>query len=142
MTACRMAAGLQPYLDGALTGEARLTLERHLAGCEGCRRLLEELRQVDDRLRAEPRLAPPEGLAAAIARQAAARQQAMRLVPRRLELVTMGALALAAAGAAVTPYLPPAGLPTATPLLQGALPLAIWGGLAALAAAYFGHTAG
>lgn len=50
---------LSAALDGMLTPEEQAELDAHLAGCESCRRELEELRQVRSLLRAVPEPALP-----------------------------------------------------------------------------------
>lgn len=50
---------LSTALDGMLTPEEQAALDAHLAGCESCRRELEELRQVRSLLRAVPEPALP-----------------------------------------------------------------------------------
>jgi anti-sigma factor RsiW len=45
--------GLSPYLDGELPREDAAAITVHLAQCEGCRCLLEELRLVGTALRAQ-----------------------------------------------------------------------------------------
>jgi anti-sigma factor RsiW len=50
---------LSAALDGMLTPEEQAALDAHLAGCESCRRELEELRQVRSLLRAVPEPALP-----------------------------------------------------------------------------------
>ena len=46
--------GLSPYLDGELPRDDAAAIAAHLAQCEGCRLLLEELRLVGAALRAPP----------------------------------------------------------------------------------------
>lgn len=46
--------GLSPYLDSELPREDAATLAAHLAQCERCRLVLEELRLVGTALRAQP----------------------------------------------------------------------------------------
>ena len=46
------------YLDGELAAGPRARMERHVAECAPCRRLIRGLRQVTDALR---RLPPPDG---------------------------------------------------------------------------------
>ena len=50
---------LSAALDGMLTPDEQAALDAHLAGCESCRRELEELRQVRSLLRATPEPALP-----------------------------------------------------------------------------------
>ncbi len=45
---------LGAYLDGELNAERRAWVESHLAGCEGCRRELENLRSLSEWLHASP----------------------------------------------------------------------------------------
>jgi anti-sigma factor RsiW len=60
---------LSAFVDGALTGEERQSLDAHLAGCPDCRRCVEELRLLKRRLAAAPRRAmPPDLIAATLAR--------------------------------------------------------------------------
>lgn len=140
MTDCRVARRLQPYLDGALGDRARLALEAHVARCAACRQALIQLRRLDAGLREEPALLPPEGLAAAIACRAAARQHAAHRLPGRLEALTVGGLAVAAAATVVSAYLPHAGQVFAGP--ESSLPLAAGVALAALGWGYLGHAPG
>jgi len=44
--ACReMVELMSDYLEGALIGEELARFDRHLAGCDGCERALDQLRQ-------------------------------------------------------------------------------------------------
>jgi len=44
--ACReMVELMSDYLEGALVGDELARFERHLAGCDGCERALDQLRQ-------------------------------------------------------------------------------------------------
>jgi len=44
--ACReMVELMSDYLEGALAGDALGRFERHLAGCDGCERALDQLRE-------------------------------------------------------------------------------------------------
>jgi hypothetical protein len=50
------------YFDGEATPEERETVERHLAGCEDCRRMLAEYRTIGADIRDLPVPLPPVGL--------------------------------------------------------------------------------
>ena len=50
------------YYDGEATPEERAKVERHLAGCEDCRRVLAEYRAISGDLRDMAVPAPPVGL--------------------------------------------------------------------------------
>ena len=54
---------LSAALDGMLTPDEQTALDAHLAGCESCRRELDELRQVRSLLRAVPEPALPRSFA-------------------------------------------------------------------------------
>jgi anti-sigma factor RsiW len=53
---------LSEYIDDELTPDERTALEGHLAGCDACARLLDELRLVVDRAAAAPALPPASDL--------------------------------------------------------------------------------
>ena len=53
---------LSEYLDGELTPDERSSVEAHLAGCDGCRTTLEELRGVVEEAAALTDSAPPHDL--------------------------------------------------------------------------------
>src|SRR5262245_59108609 len=69
---------LSEYLDDELSDTERLDLDRHLIGCEICRRTLAELRAVTDVARTAEDARPSRnlwpGIATAIARQSAPRR--------------------------------------------------------------------
>lgn len=52
---------LSDYLDGEVPDRVRRDLESHLKGCQTCRRILRELRKVDEITRSEASEDPPEG---------------------------------------------------------------------------------
>lgn len=66
----KLEADLSAYLDGELGDERAREVEQQLAGSPEARRLLDELRDVTDRLAALPRRAAPDELTAAMARHA------------------------------------------------------------------------
>jgi hypothetical protein len=76
-------------------------VEGHVAGCAECREELEALRELDATLAGEGQVDPPKGMAAEVARRAAARAMVRRrvMVPRWLEALTLAGTS--AAGAAV-----------------------------------------
>lgn len=88
---------MQARLDGTLSPGTAEEMEAHLAGCAACRAEAADLRAIDAELAAEETVDPPEGMAAAIARRAAARARVRRqvLIPGWLEGLTL-------AGAGVT----------------------------------------
>lgn len=47
MTCSRMEHDVMRYLDGEMNDAERAAFEEHLAGCDDCRRALEELREVN-----------------------------------------------------------------------------------------------
>jgi hypothetical protein len=57
---------ISAYIDGDLEADDRQLLLAHLAGCDDCRRTLEAYRQIGNRLRALPPVAPPANLREAI----------------------------------------------------------------------------
>ncbi len=59
------------HLDGCLDADRTRELNDHLAGCESCRRELEELRQTLALLRALPPVAPPSDLLPSVRRHLA-----------------------------------------------------------------------
>ena len=63
MRACHLQASgsIELFFYGELTGEARESVERHLAGCAECRRALEELAVIRAALDARPVVEAPAG---------------------------------------------------------------------------------
>jgi hypothetical protein len=57
---------LQDYLDGYLLPSQRDVLEEHVRSCESCRRLLGDLRRLDDELEGLPDVEAPEDLSGRI----------------------------------------------------------------------------
>lgn len=53
---------LGDYVDGTLGDSECRLLETHLAGCEPCRTMAEDLRRVKEAARALPRLTPPDNV--------------------------------------------------------------------------------
>jgi len=53
---------LSMHVDGALKGEDRLRVERHIGGCEECRQVVEEMRRLGEVLHSLPREGAPKGL--------------------------------------------------------------------------------
>lgn len=87
---------LSPYLDGALSGEERERVARHLETCASCRDHLASLRALAAALAAEAPPPVPEGLAARVsAAVAGAKVVPMR---RRLAVPVTIAATVAAAG--------------------------------------------
>lgn len=70
----RWTERLSDYLDGELPATEAEAMERHLAGCEGCARTLQELRSVVARARGLEPSAPPRDLWPGIAARIAADQ--------------------------------------------------------------------
>ena len=101
---CRRAGErMQALLDGLLRAAEVEEMNAHLAECPPCRGQLDDLRVVDAALSAEATVDPPEGMAAAIVRRAAARARMRRqvLIPGWLEGLTLAGVAVGAAVAAV-----------------------------------------
>ena len=99
---CEQATGtLWGLVDGGLSARVARKVEEHVAGCAGCWEELEALRELDAALAGEARVDPPRGMAAEVARRAAARAMVRRrvMVPRWLEALTLAGAS--AAGAAV-----------------------------------------
>lgn len=94
---------LSAYLDGALSEAERLEVEAHLAGCEECRRILDDLRTLSADLRAERVPEVPLDLERRIRRALDAERGRGTVVPfsRRWRIpatiaATLGAIALVA----------------------------------------------
>ena len=66
---------LSSYLDGELSRERRLRVERHLQGCEECRHRLEGLHRVVQRLEGLGRISPIPYLEQQVLQSAASREQ-------------------------------------------------------------------
>ena len=66
---------LSSYLDGELSRERRLRVERHLQGCEECRHRLEGLHRVVQRLEGLGRISPIPYLEQQVLQSAATREQ-------------------------------------------------------------------
>jgi len=84
---------LGDYVDGTLGDSERRLLETHLAACETCRTMAEDLRRVKDAARALPRLTPPESAWRRIA--VSLRAQESKSFPSRLRVFS-SPLAMAA----------------------------------------------
>lgn len=84
---------LSDYLDGELEGEARSEVERHLAGCAPCRRVLDQLQALVEAARALPDHEPERdawpAIEAALARHPARRPWALVLAFAAGVLVTL-----------------------------------------------------
>lgn len=104
MTCRAVRRSLQPFLDGMLPQSRARALEAHLVACGACGEEFDALRRVSAALSAEPLTDPPHGMAAEIARRAAAQYVTRRrlLIPAWLEALTLGSIVLALAAAAVT----------------------------------------
>ena len=99
---CEQAKGkLWGLVDGGLSARVEREVAGHVVGCAGCREELVALRELDAALAGEGRVEPPMGMAAEVARRAAARAMVRRrvMVPRWLEALTLAGVS--AAGAAV-----------------------------------------
>ncbi len=84
---------LGDYVDGTLGDSERRLLETHLAACEPCRTMVEDLGRVKEAARALPRLIPPESAWRRI--EVSLRAQEPKSFPRGLRL-SSPALAMAA----------------------------------------------
>ena len=84
---------LGDYVDGTLGDSERRLLETHLAACETCRTLAEDLRRVKDAAKALPRLTPPESAWRRI--DVSLRAQESKSLPSRLHMFS-SPLAMAA----------------------------------------------
>ena len=91
----RLRDQLSAYMDGELRGAAVERLEKHLAGCEGCRLELEQLRATVAALHDIPEVQAPRSFALSAERAAWRRPQTRAAVPLAL------GVRLAAAGVAV-----------------------------------------
>ncbi len=89
-------AAIQALVDGTLDATGRARLEAHLATCEACRRLADDLREIRRAARALPPAAAPERVWLRLAEQLGA-QVADRRAPRR----RLAARSLAVAATAV-----------------------------------------
>ncbi len=69
MTHAKLLARLSDYLDGELPLSERARVDRHLDGCERCRRELRELRETVALLRRLPEPDPPADFADAVMRR-------------------------------------------------------------------------
>src|SRR5262245_15671235 len=114
---------IQELVDGTLGAIRRSELEQHLARCEECRALKEDLERIRDAAAALPRLAPPDGAWLQIAgrlRQEG-RVSHVAAAPRRVSYAWLGiaaALGLAAGVSVMvllrsTPTAPAPAVPTA-----------------------------
>lgn len=74
----RLTEALSAYLDGALDGAERETLERHLATCDACRAELAGLRRVGALLRALPEPTLPHSFTLPVTTTRAGRPAAVR----------------------------------------------------------------
>jgi hypothetical protein len=86
---------LSAYIDGELEGAAAERLEKHLAGCEGCRLELVQLRATVAALHDLPEVQAPRSFALSAERAAGRRPQTRAAAPLAL------GVRLAAAGVAV-----------------------------------------
>jgi len=88
---------LHLLLDGRLTDRDARRVKAHVADCASCRASFEALASADRALAAEPLADPPQGMAEAIARCAAAQALFRRrvLLPRWLEVFTLAGVTLA-----------------------------------------------
>jgi len=91
----RIRDQLSAYIDGELEAAAAGRLEAHLAGCEGCRLELEQLRATAASLRDLPEVQAPRSFALSPERAAGRRPRAGATAPLAL------GMRLAAAGVAV-----------------------------------------
>ena len=112
MSCTRAEELLSDFQDGTLAEPLRTEVQDHLASCEACRSLLEELRFVVGALQAYPEVAPSETLASRVA-EAASRRSKEKVVafaprpkvarsPSRVAILPAWAQSLAAGLALVT----------------------------------------
>ncbi len=93
---------IAPYLLGALPASEKLALERHIEGCEECRRELEQLRVGVDALARSPEpLIPPPWLKRSLMRAARARSEARRRFALRTRVALAASAAALIAGIAI-----------------------------------------
>lgn len=85
---------LSAYLDGELDARHAENVERHLASCDACTALLEELRETRTLLSALPPQAPPRSFILGAEYERTAVQEVAR-PPKRLSLALAPAVALA-----------------------------------------------
>jgi hypothetical protein len=91
----RLRGQLSAHLDGELRGAAAEQLEKHIAGCEGCRLELEQLRATVAALHGLPEVQAPRSFTASAERAAGRRPQTRAAAPLAL------GVRLAPAGVAV-----------------------------------------
>jgi hypothetical protein len=94
----RLRGQLSVYIDGELRGAAAERLEKHLAGCEGCRLELEQLRATVAALHDLPEVQAPRSFT--LSRESAALAAGRRPRARAAAPLALG-VRLAAAGVAV-----------------------------------------
>lgn len=139
----RVQSRLQPFVDGALTEQEARQIEQHVSGCTACRLELEAARALDCALAAEPLAEPRPELRAAILSRAVAKANRARpmLVPRWLDGITFGGLALALLAGVVTAHTA-AGVSVTllqfTVNLGSAAAILVCGGAAILGSLYYG----
>jgi len=66
MECSRIKELLSDYMDGTLDAEARVRVEEHLKGCEGCRNELDSLRELVNELGSLPHVQAPEDFLARV----------------------------------------------------------------------------
>ena len=98
MTDCRhIRENVSAYIDAELDADARRQLHEHVAQCEDCRRLLEEMSRTAGLVRDLPGLSAPAELADGVASQvqeAIAQDERRRLLRRRvLRVARIGSMA-------------------------------------------------
>jgi anti-sigma factor RsiW len=122
MTCERNIERIQELVDGTLGAIRRSELEQHLAGCESCRALRDDLARIRDAAAALPPLPPPDGAWLQIAgrlRQEGRVRETAPVASRHISYAWLGiaaALVLAAAVSVMvvlrsTPSAPPAAAP-------------------------------
>ena len=94
-THARLRNQLSAYVDGEVEGAAAQRLEKHLAGCDGCRLALEQLRATVAALHDLPEVQAPRSFTVSAERAAGRRPQTRAAAPLAL------GVRLAAAGVAV-----------------------------------------
>lgn len=109
MTCARAEQLLSDHLEGALAEPLRSELQRHLAACVSCTRVLHELAFVVETLRAYPEVAPSSSLASRAAEAALRTGKVVAFSPRpkprptpRVAILPAWAQSLAAGLALVT----------------------------------------
>jgi hypothetical protein len=116
---------IEDYRSGFLGGRKHRALERHISGCAGCRRLLDDDEALDQALESWQPPEPGPDFPDRVARRLpSAPLEAPRQVRVPLALVIgLAVLLLASLSANLVFLLPESGLPSDVPVVSGA---AIW----------------